>query len=125
MAPKTARDSPTKVVEERKGKKGEKTSESDQVTTQIGGKKRKAENQVSKQESKNARRSARGFGAPKADPVKLVNFLLSEKALSLCRPKNEIEDIESRGETISTYSSGTFTPFEELVSALILSRPIR
>lgn len=90
-----------------------------------GSKKRKAQDEVAKPASKASRRSGRGAAAPTADPIKVINFLLSENAVSLCRPKNETEDIESRGKQIRTYGMGDFSPFEELICALILSRPIR
>ncbi|KAL9016213.1 MAG: hypothetical protein Q9185_006442 [Variospora sp. 1 TL-2023] len=70
------------------------------------------------------RRSARG--APKSwpDPVKLLQYLLSPASLDACRPKNEIEDLKTRGSHLRTYSASAFTPFEELICAVILSRPI-
>ncbi|KAL9077652.1 MAG: hypothetical protein Q9161_000024 [Pseudevernia consocians] len=71
------------------------------------------------------RRSARS-AAPSApvEAVKLLQFLLSPPSLDLCRPKDEAEDLRTRGPGIRTYSTSTFTPFEELVCAVILSRPI-
>lgn len=73
--------------------------------------------------SKASRRSARG--ATKTEPSKqqLLNFLLSEKASELVRPEDEQKDIKERG-SIRTYSSSVLNPFEELMSAMILSRPI-
>ena len=87
-------------------------------------KKRKAPTDVKKPSVKAPRRSSRSGPAKSIDPVKLINFLLSEDSLSLCRPKNETLDIEARGEGLRTYSNSTFSPFEELACALILSRPI-
>lgn len=70
-------------------------------------------------------RSARSAAPPApVDAVKVVQFLLSPSSLDLCRPKDEIEDLKTRGAGIKTYSASTFTPFEELVCAVILSRPI-
>ena len=74
--------------------------------------------------SKAPRRSARGAHQPSVDPVKILQFLLSSSSTDLCRPKDEIEDLKTRGADIRTYSSSTFTPFEELICAAILSRPI-
>ena len=74
--------------------------------------------------SKVPRRSARGAQQPSVSHVKMLRFLLSPSSTDLCRPKDEIEDIKKRGVDIRTYSSSTFTPFEELVCAVILSRPI-
>ena len=74
--------------------------------------------------SKAPRRSARGAQQTPIDPVKILRFLLSSNSTDLCRPKDEIEDLKTRGSGIKTYSASTFTPFEELISAVILSRPI-
>ena len=74
--------------------------------------------------SKAPRRSARGAQQPSVDAVKMLQFLLSTSSTDLCRPKDEIEDLKTRGADTRTYSSSTFTPFEELVCAVILSRPI-
>ncbi|KAL8714881.1 MAG: hypothetical protein Q9220_001394 [cf. Caloplaca sp. 1 TL-2023] len=70
------------------------------------------------------RRSARSAPATQPDPVKIVQYLLSPASLDTCRPKDEIEDVKKRGSNLRTYSSSTFSPFEELVCAVILSRPI-
>ena len=72
--------------------------------------------------NKAPRRSARS--AAPVDAVKMLQFLLSPSSLDLCRPKEEIEDLKTRGPEFRTYSTSKFTPFEELVCAVILSRPI-
>ena len=87
-------------------------------------KKRKAQDNIATSSVKTARRSARGQPSAPVDQVKLVKYLLSPESLNLCRPEDEIKDVKSRGSDIRTYSTGSFTPFEELVCALILSRPI-
>ncbi|KAL8785476.1 MAG: hypothetical protein Q9195_008619 [Heterodermia aff. obscurata] len=74
--------------------------------------------------SKAPRRSARGAQQTSTDPVKILQFLLSSTSTDLCRPKDETEDLKTRGSDIKTYSASTFTPFGELISAVILSRPI-
>ncbi|KAL8734188.1 MAG: hypothetical protein Q9166_001674 [cf. Caloplaca sp. 2 TL-2023] len=74
--------------------------------------------------AKAPRRSARGAQSTQPDPIKLINYLLSPASLDSCRPKDEIEDIKNRGSDLRTYSSSTFSPFEELMCAVILSRPI-
>ncbi|KAL8780945.1 MAG: hypothetical protein Q9194_000629 [Teloschistes cf. exilis] len=84
--------------------------------------KRKAETKDAP--SKAPRRSARGASSAQPDPVKLINHLLSPASLDSCRPKDEIEDVQKRGKDLRTYSSSTFSPFEELICAVILSRPI-
>lgn len=73
---------------------------------------------------KSARRSGRS--APKNQPSQeqLLNFMLSKDAEELCRPEDESEDIKTRGAGIKTYSSSVMSPFEELLCAVILSRPI-
>lgn len=58
----------------------------------------------------------------KASPTQVVKFLLSDAALDICRPEDEVSDVNDRGDII-TYSS-LLTPFEELLCAVILSRPI-
>ena len=74
--------------------------------------------------SKTPRRSARGNPPASVAPVKILQFLLSPASLDICRPKDEIEDIKERGAGIRTYSASSFSPFEELVCAVVLSRPI-
>lgn len=49
--------------------------------------------------------------------------MLSKDAEVLCRPEDESQDIQSRG-NIKTYSGSVMNPFEELLSAVVLSRPI-
>jgi len=72
---------------------------------------------------KAGRRSGRS--APKSQPSQqqLLNFMLSDQAEELCRPEDETQDSEERGD-IRTYSSSVLNPFEELVCAVVLSRPI-
>ncbi|KAL8703430.1 MAG: hypothetical protein Q9201_003401 [Fulgogasparrea decipioides] len=74
--------------------------------------------------AKASRRSARGAPAHQPDSLRLIKYLLSPESLDSCRPKDEIEDVQKRGEDLRTYSSSTFSPFEELICAVILSRPI-
>ena len=85
-------------------------------------KKRKAEKDD--KPAKAPRRSARGAEKSTTDPVKVINFLLSSEASDLCRPKDEVADIAQKGEKYRTYSAHEFSPFEELMCAAILSRPI-
>ncbi|KAL8718341.1 MAG: hypothetical protein Q9181_008216, partial [Wetmoreana brouardii] len=74
--------------------------------------------------AKAPRRSARGAPASQPDPLTLIKYLLSPESLDSCRPKDENEDVQKRGKDLRTYSSSTFSPFEELICAVILSRPI-
>ncbi|KAL9125317.1 MAG: hypothetical protein Q9217_005463 [Psora testacea] len=87
-------------------------------------KKRKAQDSTAKEPSKAARKSSRGAPSEPVDPVRLINYFLSPDSLALCRPKDESSDLENRGKGTRAYSTSIFTPFEELVCALILSRPI-
>ncbi|KAK5166921.1 uncharacterized protein LTR77_007650 [Saxophila tyrrhenica] len=66
-----------------------------------------------------------GRGALKSSPShrQLLNYLLSNACEDLCRPDEEAKDIATRG-SIKTYSGSVMNPFEELLSAAILSRPI-
>jgi len=67
-----------------------------------------------------------GRGASKAAPTteKLLNYLLSPASTELCRPDDESAEVESKGADFKTYSSSALSAFEELVCAVILSRPI-
>ncbi|KAF2213985.1 hypothetical protein CERZMDRAFT_96014 [Cercospora zeae-maydis SCOH1-5] len=96
--------------------------EKDHKQRDTSSKKRKA-NVDSGQPAKASRRSARGTPESRPSRSQLLNYLLSHDAEEQCRPSDEAEDIESRGK-IKTYSSSALTPFEELMCAMILSRPI-
>ena len=86
---------------------------------------KKRKGPASSEPNKVPRRSARGAAtSTPIDVGKILQFLISPSSLDLCRPKDEIEDLKARGTDIRTYSTSTFTPFEELVCAVILSRPI-
>ena len=56
--------------------------------------------------------------------AQLLDFLLSDAAAELCRPGDESTFIQQHGSSIKTYSSSVLSPFEELVCAVVLSRPI-
>ncbi|MCJ1226428.1 hypothetical protein MMC12_003080 [Toensbergia leucococca] len=84
----------------------------------------KRKRQTTDAPSKAPRRSARGAQPTPTDQVKTLQFLLSPSALDLCRPHDEVEDLKARGPDLRTYSSSAFSPFEELVCAVVLSRPI-
>ncbi|KAH0290422.1 hypothetical protein KCU62_g3600, partial [Aureobasidium sp. EXF-3399] len=67
-----------------------------------------------------------GRGAQKVAPTteQLLNYLLSPASTELCRPDDESAQVEPQGADYKTYSSSALTAFEELVCAVILSRPI-
>ena len=52
--------------------------------------------------------------------------MLSKYAEELCHPEDEAKDISSHGrkELLVTYVSTTLTPFQDLLYAVVLSRPI-
>lgn len=83
-------------------------------------KKRKAAGETA-EPSKGSRKSARGATRPSQQ--QLLNFLLSAPAEKLLRPEDEQKDVQDRGD-IRTYASSVMNPFEELMCAMILSRPI-
>ena len=92
-------------------------------------KKRKAGSQASGAPAKSARRSERSAqpaSLSEEEQCKILNYLLSPAALDHSRPKDEKKDVETRGgdKDVRTYSVSKFTPLEELISAMILSRPI-
>lgn len=78
------------------------------------------------------RKSARGeANASRPSPAQLLKFMLSKQAVDLCRPDDEtraLKEAKADGKhkhgEIVTYTSGVFSPFQELVCAVILSRPI-
>lgn len=72
---------------------------------------------------KASRRSGRGASKGEPSQQQLLNYLLSPAAAELTRPDDELEDVKARGD-IRTYSASTLNPFEELLCAVILSRPI-
>ena len=92
------------------------------------GTKRKKESQTSDAPSKAPRRSVRSEPTTlsKHEQIKLLNFLLSRESLAYTRPTDEVKDVEARGgdSKVRTYALSEFSPLEELISAMILSRPI-
>ena len=113
-----------KVAAEQDSKDSNPKKANIQKTESTNGTSKKRKAQQPTEPNKNPRRSVRSKTGPKSDPFKILQFLLSPSSLDLCRPKDEIEDLKNRDADFRTYSSSTFTPFEELVCALILSRPI-
>ena len=78
--------------------------------------------------SKAPRRSARGQPAKSVEHAALIKFLLSEEAVHFSQPHDELDAVKEHGndKNYRTYSSGAgeFSAFEELMCAVILSRPI-
>ncbi|KAL9090114.1 MAG: hypothetical protein Q9159_002179 [Coniocarpon cinnabarinum] len=83
--------------------------------------KRVAPPSSSENPSKAPRRSARSQPKPNHTHQQTLSFLLSPTARDLARPKDE----QSLPASTKTYTSTVpMTPFEELVCAVVLSRPI-
>lgn len=59
----------------------------------------------------------------KAKPAQVLTYLLSATALEICLPPDEFSAITSTSPSPRTYSD-LLSPFEELLCAVILSRPI-
>ena len=68
-----------------------------------------------------ARTSARHRTQATASPRQVLSFLLSSKSLPYCFPK---DDLETAGTTYSKTSPSEFSPFEHLLTASILSKPL-
>ena len=69
------------------------------------------------------RRSGRGASKPSSQQT--LRFLLSPDAINLCRSQDETKDLEKNdGSPIKTYAASELSPFEELLSAVVFSRPI-
>lgn len=85
--------------------------------------KRKAKSTSNSEPQKAPRRSGRGAPQSPVDFVKMLQYLVSDEAVNLCRPKDEVEELSKR-HRLKTYSSMDLNPFEELVCAVVLSRPI-
>ncbi|KAI9698172.1 MAG: hypothetical protein M1836_004174 [Candelina mexicana] len=95
-------------------------ADNDATTTSNASKKSKA------QPREPSRRSVRSAPKPIASQAQILKFLLTNEAVSLLRPADENADIEKRGKELVTYSGNvnSLTPFQELVCAVVLSRPI-
>jgi hypothetical protein len=115
---------PKKTTKPKAGeaKAPEQEQSASNASTQPATKKRK-KNALTDGSSKAPRRSGRGVAKTTPSTKQLLQYLLSKSSEELCRPDEESEDIKARG-NIKTYSGSVMTPFEELLSAIILSRPI-
>ncbi|KAI0170469.1 hypothetical protein BJ166DRAFT_516119 [Pestalotiopsis sp. NC0098] len=60
----------------------------------------------------------------KADPVTILRFLLSPSSLPLTAPQDSLPPSSPSTSPDRTYATTPLTPFEELLSAVVLSRPI-
>ncbi|KAL9089969.1 MAG: hypothetical protein Q9165_005498 [Trypethelium subeluteriae] len=75
--------------------------------------------------NKQPRRSSRHAPKSETSPSQVFKFLISKEASKLCIPSDEANAI-SEDAKLRTYTNSTaaFSPFEELLCAVILSRPI-
>lgn len=91
---------------------------------QRSSKKRKVDTPKGTRES--VRSSGRSMAKKQPSQEQILNYLLSDAAAELCRPEDETAELEKSGghDGAKTYSSSVLSPFEELLCALILSRPI-
>jgi hypothetical protein len=110
------------AVPEEKPQETTAEKETKNDSKKASGEKRKLEPET-EASNKSSRRSGRGPSKGQASREQLYNFLLTKDAEDLSRPQDEKDDIEKNAD-IKTYSSSVFTPFEELICAIILSRPI-
>lgn len=111
---------PTKDLVSKDDDSAEKPEEE---TVSRPSKKRKAE-APRKEAREGTRKSGRGAEKSQPSQEQLLNFLLSDAAADLCRPEDETNAIKEQGPDFKTYSSSTLSPFEELLGAVVLSRPI-
>ncbi|KAI0483439.1 hypothetical protein F4859DRAFT_528845 [Xylaria cf. heliscus] len=91
------------------------------------GKKRKRSKEENTQPTKaprdGTRRSSRDGGKTQPTQLQLLNYLMSKEAEELCRPDDEKEYLQDHGKA-TTYGSMNLNPYEELISAVILSRRV-
>ena len=89
-----------------------------------GGKKRKSPPTTHSKSSKAARQSSRGGSNP--SNKQLINFLLSKDSLEYCFPNDELNFAKSnsKARSYSLTSPSEFTPWEHLLCAHLLSKPL-
>lgn len=112
------------AVAEEIGSDGEaKTSE--QEEDKPATKKQKKAKAPKKEPATGSRKSSRSEKKTLPTQVQVLNYLLSDEAADLCRPEDETAFLDTdNASTLKSFTSGVLTPFEELVCAVVLSRPI-
>lgn len=107
-----------------------KDEASDETPATVGDKRKKSPPSESSHKATKATKSEQATkthdqepNKSNASPKQVLEFLLSDAAVEICRPKDELEDLLERGKDIKTYAQ-LLSPFEELVCAVVLSRPI-
>ncbi len=90
-----------------------------------GGKKRKSPPTSASKATKAVRQSTRGSSA-NPTPKQVLNFLLSKESLPYCFPDDELEFARDnpKSRSYSLTSPSEFTPWEHLVCAHLLSKPL-
>lgn len=132
------KDVPDRTKEEQQSKPEEsKSEETEEQDTQAGQKRKtppaskadklpkKEPRQGSRTSARSAEKSSTGAGAT-ATSKQMLNFLLSKDSLEYCYPQDELEAARS-GKWTKNYSltpPSLFTPFEHLVTAHLLSKPL-
>lgn len=128
------KDVPDRTKEEQQAKSGELKDE-EKEEAKAGQKRKtppasKAEKPPKKEPRQGARASARSAGklgsGATVTSKQMLNFLLSKDALEYCYPADELEAAHS-GKFSKNYSltpPSLFTPFEHLVTAHLLSKPL-
>ncbi|KAG9513929.1 hypothetical protein KCU99_g9677, partial [Aureobasidium melanogenum] len=116
---------PTTAPEETGSKKRKEAAETAATETNLEEKKPSKKRKVDIPPPREGERRS-GRGAQKAAPTteQLLNYLLSPASTELCRPDDESSVVESQGADFKTYSSSALSAFEELICAVVLSRPI-
>ena len=69
------------------------------------------------------RKSARTAPKVEASSQQLLKCLLSKDAQNICCPEDEARDLETT-KTLVSYTRSALSPFQELLCAVVLSRPI-
>jgi hypothetical protein len=108
------------AAKETKSNKRKEAADTPTKQTAAVSKKRKADLPLPRE---GERKSGRGAQKSQPSTEQLLNYLLSQDAAELCRPDDESDELKKQTD-LKTYSSSALSPFEELVCAVVLSRPI-
>jgi hypothetical protein len=96
----------------------------DKVGIQSGPKRKRTSK--SQSGARKARKEEENESQPDPTQYQVLKYLLSPPSLDLCRPSDEAKELAKTPPKTDyrTYSVSTLTPFEELLSAVILARPL-
>ena len=101
----------------------EEKSETTKTATESKPSKKRKQPAEKPEPRKGSRRSGRSDAKGEPSKSQLLKYMLSKPCADLTRPDDEEEDLNSRCD-VRTYSNTPLNPFEELLCAVILSRPI-